>query len=105
MTRKCMERLVLSLPAEPDLARLTRRVTYHFCRENGIRTIDARKGARQVERGCHAMLKRASGRTGEGGSALVLVLTSGMRALEAIVRQRTRGAARRLFRLERTGTC
>ncbi|MFQ5878009.1 MAG: hypothetical protein ACE5JH_10035 [Acidobacteriota bacterium] len=93
------ERLVLTLPPDPQLARLTRRVTYHFCRQNGIRIPIARKGSRTVERLCRDLLRRAAGRAREGGRAVVVILTTGLGALEVTGRRGSRGRAHRLIRL------
>ncbi len=99
MTPGREDRLILTLPSDPRLAPLTRLVTLHFLRQNGVGVVKARIGARTVEKRCRASLRTAR-RT---ASALVLVLTAGARAVEASDRSGTRGHGSRILRLERPG--
>ena len=93
------ERLVLTLPPDPGLARLTGLVTLCFLRQNGVGVAEASKGARTVERRCRVTLRGAR-RTAR---ALVLVLAAGARALEATGRPRPGRHGRRMLHLERPG--
>ena len=94
------ETLVLTLPPDPALARLTRLATLHFLRQNGVRAMAARRGARAVERQAKALLRpssRPNGRT--QGAPLDLVLTAGASTLDVVMR---RGARKKASRLART---
>jgi hypothetical protein len=52
------DRLVLTLPAEPALARLTRLVTLHFLRQQGVKAGEARLRAKSVESRARVVLTR-----------------------------------------------
>ncbi len=83
------EKLVLSLPPDPALARLTRLATLHFLRQNGIKALEARRRARAVEQRSKTLLRTAALRPSRGGVPLDLVLTSGTKKLEVVLRRGT----------------
>ncbi len=93
------ETLVLTLPADPDLARLTGLVSAHFFRQNGVGAAAARRGARSVVKACRGLL-RAAARSSRQIPTLVLLLETRDSFLEVIGRA---GAGRRtsLVRIER----
>jgi len=93
------EILVLTLPHDPGLAGITRRVTLHFLVQNGVAPGAARRGARLVERRCHLLL--ASVARGET-PPLVLTLSSGDETVEVSGRKGSAGARSRLVRLRRS---
>jgi hypothetical protein len=102
LVRNQREIVVLTLPHDPRLARLTRLVTLHFLVQNGIRAGRARRGARDVERLCHILLKHASRRRDRPiDPPLILTLSSKSRTLEVSGRQGPGGARSSLVRLER----
>jgi len=86
VTVRRLETLVLTLPADPDLARLTRLVSTHFFRQNGLNAAAARRGAQAVERRCGPILRAAARKGRRGGTALVLVLRPRRATLEVIGR-------------------
>ncbi|PYS96791.1 MAG: hypothetical protein DMF50_03350 [Acidobacteria bacterium] len=92
------ETLVLTLPHDPQLAGITRRVTLHFLVQNGVAAGAARRGARLVERRCHLLL----GSTARlEAPPLVLTLSSGAEILEVSGRKGSAKARSRLVRLRR----
>lgn len=100
MSARSRETLVLTLPADPGLAGLTRMVSAHFFRQHGVAASDSRRGARRVEARCRTLL-RAAARASRGGDAsLVLVLRPRPASLEVIGRP-AGGAATCLVRLVR----
>jgi len=94
-----LERLVLTLPSDPSLARLTRLVTQHFFRHNGLRAAQARRQGAIVEARCLRLL-RSTGR-GDAGRPLVLVLIARPGSLEVTGRDARGGPARRILRIGR----
>jgi hypothetical protein len=78
--------LVLSLPADPELARLARLVSTHFFRQHGLTAAAARRQAAAVERRCRPILRAAARRARRGRAALVLVLRPQRATLEVIGR-------------------
>ena len=104
MTLVSRETLVLTLPPDPSLARLTRLATLHFLLQNGVKVMAAQRRARDVERRARTMLRAASDRAPKGqGEDLDLVLTRGSETLEVDLRRGTQSAPSRLMRLPRTG--
>lgn len=107
------DRLVLTLPPEPALARLTRLVTLHFLKQQGVKPGEARLRARSVESRARAVLDRAR-RVARAGAArgrkdpapapsAPLSITMVSRAKECEVRVKPpRGAAARLLLVPRT---
>ena len=91
----------MTMPSDPGLAHLTRRVSFHFFREHGLGTLEARRRARSVERGCQAILGRRAIRSATHPPSLILTLTSSLSTLEVIGRLGARGAVRKLVRLKR----
>jgi hypothetical protein len=81
------EKLVLSLPPDPGLARLTRLATLHFLRQNGVKPLDARRKARTVEQRSKRLLRAAAKRRGD--ACLDFVLTSRVKNLEVVLRRGT----------------
>jgi len=79
------ETLVLTLPADPDLSRLTGLVSTHFFRQSGIGAAAARRGGRSVARRCRA-LARAAGRSRGKPSTLILRLGTHASFLEVMGR-------------------
>lgn len=94
------ETLVLTLPPDPDLAGLTRLVSSHFLRQNGVRAFAAKRGALTVEKGCRALL-RAAARSGHSRRPLVLALHPRTTFLE-VIGQAGGGPKTRLLHLART---
>ena len=86
MTARRHETLVLSLPADPELARLARLVSSHFFRQNGLTVAAARRGADAVERRCRPILRAAARKARRGRAAFVLVLRPQRATLEVIGR-------------------
>lgn len=103
VTARRRETLTLTLPADPRLARLTRLVSSHFFRQNGLNASAARRGARVVERRCRPILRSAARKARRGGAALILVLRPRRATLEVIGRAGG-GAGACLVRLPRPGT-
>ncbi len=107
MSRHDRESIVLTLPADPRLARLARLVTLHFLRQNGVRAFESRRKARLVGNRCRVLLGAggaaragARGRARRAGvGSFVLTLTSGVEVLE--VTGRRGDGLRRLVRLRR----
>jgi len=93
------ETLVFTLPGDPALSRLARLVASHFLRQNGVKTVAARRGALAVERGIRKLLKSAA-RSRQGGRGVVLVLQPQPAALEVTGRA-VGGPKTRLLRLLR----
>ncbi len=89
------------MPPDAGLARLARRVCFHFLREHGFRALEARRRARAVERAIPGLLKPRAGARRDSSAALVLTLSSKDRSLEVIGRLGARGEARRLIRMDR----
>lgn len=101
MAARRWETLVLSMPPDPGLARLTRLVALHFFRQNGLRIGVSRSGASKVERGWRAVARRTRGsRRASSGGRGSLIFISGAKALEVFWR-RPGGWERLLARLER----
>lgn len=98
------ERLVVTLPPDPGLARLARRVAQHFLRQQGLGAAAARKGARAVERRCRRILEAAAA-AARSRRPLVLVLTSTGPFLEVLGPRRASGTGRRLCRFQRPQPC
>lgn len=98
MSSRRAERLVVTMPPEKGLARLTRRVSYHFFREHGLKTEEARRRARSVESRYQSLLGRCAGR---GSRPMVLILSSGNGTLEVVGRLGARGESTSLVRLKR----
>jgi hypothetical protein len=85
--------LVLTLPVDPSLARLTRLVALHLLRQNGFKVTFARRAAREVERRCRNLLRTPGGARGaRRGRPLTLVLACRGGFLE--VEARAPGAGR-----------
>jgi hypothetical protein len=95
--------LVLTLPPDPSLARLTRLVALHFLRQNGLRPRAARRSARLVARRCLVLLGPAGrARRAAARRPLTIVLTPRTRVLEVSVRpDRPGGSPRPLARIPR----
>ncbi|HEV8701894.1 MAG TPA: hypothetical protein VGV60_11540 [Candidatus Polarisedimenticolia bacterium] len=93
------ETLVFTLPGDPALSRLARLVASHFLRQNGIKTVAARRGALAVEKGLRKILKSAA-RSGRSGRGVVLVLQPRPAAIEVTGRA-VGGPKTRLLRLMR----
>lgn len=106
------DRLVLTLPLEPALARLTRLVTLHFLKQQGVKPGEARLKARSVESRARVALDKA--RRGARGAAgrkrndpeaapptpLSITMVSRAKACEVVVKP-PRGAAARLLLVPR----
>jgi hypothetical protein len=101
LSPRAAEKLVLTMPPDPALARLTRRVSFHFFKEHGITGGVASRRAQSVERACRALLGRPPAKGTGASPSLILVLTSGLRSLEVVGRIGARGAARKLASLQR----
>ena len=106
------DRLVLTLPAEPALARLTRLATLHFLRQQGVKAGEARSKARSVESRARIVLNRArkAGAAAAGrrrptstpqAAPLSITMVSRARACEVMVKP-PKGAAARLLLVPRT---
>ena len=78
--------LTLTLPADPDLALLTRMVSNHFFRQNGLTAAAACRGARVVERRCRPLLVAAARNEGGGRRAFVVRLRPRSATLEVFGR-------------------
>jgi hypothetical protein len=87
------EKLVLSLPPDPGLARLTRLATLHFLRQNGIKALEARRKARAVEQRSRTLLRSAAQTSRRSTAPLDFVLTSRVKDLEIVLRRGTSRAA------------
>lgn len=107
------DRLVLTLPPEPALARLTRLATLHFLRQQGVKAGEARSKARSVESRARIVLTRVrkAGRAALGrdrrrpapqpaAAPLSITMTSRARACEVVVKP-PKGAAARLLLVPR----
>jgi len=107
------DRLVLTLPAEPALARLTRLVTLHFLRQQGVKAGEARLRAKSVESRARVVLTRvrkaASTAAGRGRkrpapspapAPLSITMVSRARACEVLMKS-PKGAAARLLLVPR----
>jgi hypothetical protein len=102
------DRLVLTLPPEPALARLTRLATLHFLRQAGVTAAEARVRARSVESRARVVLDRvrkAAAAAGRGRkrsappaipAPLSITMVSRARACEVVMKS-SRGAAARLL--------
>ena len=101
LSLRAAERLVLTMPPDPGLAGLVRRVSFHFFREHGITSMVATRRARAVERACRALLGRRSKKGTDTSPSLILILTAGLRSLEVVGRLGARGAARKLISIPR----
>jgi len=89
------EKLVLTLPTDPALLRLTRLVTQHFLQHNGLGVTQARRQGAIVEAHCLRLL-RTRGR-GDAGRVLVIVLTARAGSVEVTGRGPHGGPARRIL--------
>lgn len=94
------EQLILSLPPDPALARLTRLATLHFLRHNGVKALDARRQARAVERRSKMLLRTAAKAVRTGSSTLDFVLIRRVKNLEVILRRGARSTTT-LLQVER----
>jgi len=103
VTARRRDTLVLTLPADPALARLARLVSSHFFRQNGLTAAAAHRGAKAVEKRCRPILRAAARRERRGRAALVLVLRPQTAILEVVGRAAGRPGAFSL-RLARGGT-
>jgi hypothetical protein len=74
VTARRRDTLVLTLPADPELAQLTRLVSTHFFRQSGLTAAAARRGAQFVEKRCRPLLRLAARRERGGGAGLILHL-------------------------------
>lgn len=83
------EKLVLSLPPDPALARLTRLATLHFLRQNGVKALEARRKARAVEQRSRTLLRTAARAKKGSTAALDFVLTRRVKNLEVVLRRGT----------------
>ena len=100
MTARQGDTLTLTLPADPDLALLTRLVSNHFFRQNGLTAAAARRGARLVERRCRPLLVAAARKECGGHRAFVVFLRPRPATLEVF--GRAKGTPRTcLIRLSR----
>ncbi len=90
----------MTMPPEKGLARLTRRVSYHFFREHGLKMVEARKKARAVESRYQSLLGRRAARGSGATASMVLILSSGDGKLEAVGRLGVRGESTSLVRLK-----
>jgi len=93
------ETLVLTLPADPDLWRLTGLVSTHFLRQSGIGAAAARRVGRSVALRCRA-LARAARRPQARASTMILQLGTHASFLEVLGRT-GRGPRICLARIER----
>ena len=87
------EKLILSLPPDPALARLTRLATLHFLRQNGVKALDARRKARAVEQRSKALLRSAARAGRRDDATCDFVLTRRVKNLEVVLRRGTSRAA------------
>ena len=87
------ETLILTLPPDPALARLTRLATLHFLRQNGVKALDARRKARAVEQRSKALLRTAAKAKKPSTAAFDFVLTRRVKNLEVILRRGKRSKA------------
>jgi hypothetical protein len=94
-----LERLVLILPIDPSLRRLTQLVARHFFRQHGLVVSQARRQARRVEAHCLRLLRHKAAR--EAGRPLVLELIARRGVLEVTGRATGRGPALRILRIDR----
>jgi hypothetical protein len=94
------ETLVLALPADPELVRLTGIASTHFFRQNGLTLAAARRGARTVEKRCRPLLRAAARKGMPVEAALVLFLRPRSGALEVVGRAHG-GSETCLVRLDR----
>ena len=107
------DRLVLTLPLEPALARLTRLVTLHFLKQQGVKAGEARIRARSVETRARVALDRAR-RVARGAAGrkrkpaqptppapLSITMVSRAKSCEVVVKP-PRGASARLLLVTRT---
>jgi hypothetical protein len=83
------EKLILSLPPDPALARLTRLATLHFLRQNGVKALDARRKARAVEQRSKTLLRTAARAKKPSKALFDFVLTRRAKNLEVILRRGT----------------
>ena len=97
---RAKETLVLTLPADPELVRLTGIVSTHFFRQNGLTAAASRRGARVVEKRCGPLLRAAARKPAHEGAALVLVLRPRPGVLEVIGRE-PKGIETCLVRIDR----
>jgi hypothetical protein len=94
------ETLTLTLPVDPDLVLLTRLVSSHFFRQNGLTAAAARRGARVVERRCRTLLVAAARKERGGRAAFIVFLRPRPSTLEVF--GRTHGGSETcLIRLSR----
>jgi len=100
LPKRRAERLVMTMPPDRGLARLTRRVSFHFFREHGLKTVEARRKARAVERRYQSLLDRRAGQSSGATTSMVLTLSSGDGKLEVVGRLGARGASTSLVRLK-----
>ncbi len=100
MPKRRAERLVMTMPPEKGLARLTRRVSYHFFREHGLKTVEARKRARAVESRYQSLLGRRTSQRSGATTSMVLILSSCDGKLEVVGRLGARGECTSLVRLK-----
>ncbi|OLC56539.1 MAG: hypothetical protein AUH92_00050 [Acidobacteria bacterium 13_1_40CM_4_69_4] len=101
MSARRRETLVLTLPADPNLTRLTGLVSTHFFRQNGVSAASARRWARSVERRCRGLLRLAAS-SSPHGATLVLLLETRASFLEVIGKAGGRPKIN-LARIERQG--
>lgn len=94
------EKIIVTLPADPGLARLARRVAQYFLRQHGLGLSAARRGALSVERRCRSVLRSAAARSGSP-RPVVFVLATGERVLDVLGPRRASGDAGPLCRFER----
>jgi hypothetical protein len=94
-----VERLTLTLPADPALSRLIRLVVLHFLRHNGVGAAAARRGARTVEGKCAPWLRALASRRGR--NTLSIALAAGARILAVDGESKAPRARRRLLRAAR----
>jgi len=86
VTARQGDTLTLTLPADPDLVLLTRLVSNHFFRQNGLTAAAARRGARVVERRCRPLLIAAARKERGGRTAFVILLRPRPATLEVFGR-------------------
>lgn len=98
--RRRQERMVVTLPPDPGLARLARRVAQYFFRQNGMGTAAARRGALSVEKHCRRILESAAA-TARSPRPVVFVLASRERVLEILGPRRASGNSGSLCRFQR----
>ena len=103
------DRLVLTLPPEPALARLTRLATLHFLKQQGVAAGEARLRARSVETRARVALGRkrraATGKAGRGRKKptptppgpLSITMVSRARSCEVVLKPAGGTAARLLL--------